>query len=204
MSTSETTSSVIDRHAPYFRLPYDFDPLRLKAECDAIAEEDWIPHYNQNDYSGEWTIVALHAIGGRKDMIFSNPNPPIPYSHTPTLLNSPYLKECLDHFRCPLQTVRLMRLAPGSSIKEHNDDGLGWAYGQARIHVPIETSPDIGFYVGNERVDMKPGECWYMNFDLLHRVENRSTTPRTHLVIDTIVDPWLDELLSKAAGQAAG
>lgn len=198
MDSQATPLPAIDRHKAYFRLPFNFDPVRLKAECDAFLPEDWLPHYNPRDYDGEWTVIALIAIAGRNDMIYSNPNSPVPYAPTPNLAKSPYLQEVIGQFKCPLQTVRLMRLAPGSSIKEHNDPGLGWAYGQARIHIPIETDTNVEFYMNGERVSMLPGECWYLNFDLPHRVDNRSAAPRTHLVVDALLNPWLEEVFQNA------
>jgi len=38
---------------------------------------------------------------------------------------------------------------------------------------------------------MGPGEAWYLNFDLVHRVENNGAEERVHLVIDCVVNDWL-------------
>jgi hypothetical protein len=38
---------------------------------------------------------------------------------------------------------------------------------------------------------MKEGECWYLNFNLPHRVKNSGTADRIHLVIDCVVNDWL-------------
>ncbi len=35
---------------------------------------------------------------------------------------------------------------------------------------------------------MLPGTCWYMNFDLPHRLSNLGTTDRVHLVFDIIIN----------------
>jgi hypothetical protein len=58
---------------------------------------------------------------------------------------------------------------------------------------------------------MEAGECWYVNVDLPHRVNNRGTTERIHLVIDCVVDEWLRDQFahgslpapSAASGRAA-
>ena len=39
---------------------------------------------------------------------------------------------------------------------------------------------------------MQEGECWYLNFNLPHRVRNASPRDRIHLVVDCPVDAWLE------------
>lgn len=41
---------------------------------------------------------------------------------------------------------------------------------------------------------MNPGECWYMDFTLSHRVINRSDFDRVHLVMDCDVNSWLRQI----------
>ena len=38
------------------------------------------------------------------------------------------------------------------------------------------------FYVDDRRVIMEAGECWYLDLSRPHRVHNRGTTDRIHLV----------------------
>jgi hypothetical protein len=44
-------------------------------------------------------------------------------------------------FACEVRSVRLMRLTPGSIIKEHTDLDLGVESGSVRIHMPVTTNP---------------------------------------------------------------
>ena len=44
-------------------------------------------------------------------------------------------------FRVPATSVRLLRLAPASVVKEHRDHALGLEDGEARLHIPIATGP---------------------------------------------------------------
>jgi hypothetical protein len=46
-------------------------------------------------------------------------------------------------FAYPLQAVRLMRLAPGSLIKEHRDHDLSFEQGTVRIHIALPMTPSI-------------------------------------------------------------
>lgn len=43
-----------------------------------------------------------------------------------------------------------------------------------------------------------PGECWYMNFNLPHRITNAGNTDRVHLVMDIIINDAIRELFSKS------
>jgi hypothetical protein len=59
--------------------------------------------------------------------------------------------------------VRLLRLGPGGVIKEHRDYDLGYDLGEARLHVPIVTDPEVAFHLRNRRVTMAEGETWYLD-----------------------------------------
>lgn len=65
-----------------------------------------------------------------------------------------------------------------------------------RLHVPVITSAEVIFFLDAHRIEMKAGECWYLDLSLPHWVENRSSTDRVHLVIDCEVNDWLREILS--------
>jgi hypothetical protein len=84
------------------------------------------------------------------------------------------------------QRVLLTRLPGGASIAEHSDSGssLSLSY---RTHVAIVTNPDVLFFVGGECRNMKEGEIWEIDNTNLHSVENRSSQPRIHLIIDYLV-----------------
>jgi hypothetical protein len=43
---------------------------------------------------------------------------------------------------------------------------------------------------------LKEGECWYMNFNLPHSIHNKSNSDRVHLVIDAVVNDWVQQLFS--------
>src|SRR5262249_40154424 len=113
---------------------------------------------------------------------------------TPALRASPYLREVLSSFQTTLRATRLMRLAPGSVIKEHTDPGLRFEEGLARIHVPVLTNPDVEFYLNGSRVVMTAGSRWSLRLSAPHRVANRGTTDRVHLVVDLTVNGWLVNL----------
>ncbi len=78
---------------------------------------------------------------------------------------------------------------------------MAFEKGEARLHFPIVTNPQVEFYVDGIRVDMQPGTCWYINANLIHQVINKGKTDRIHLVIDCVVNNWLRELFDRAEKQ---
>jgi hypothetical protein len=115
----------------------------------------------------------------------------------------PYFRAVLDTFEAPLQAVRLMRLTPGSLIKEHRDLELSVEEGTVRIHVPVVTNDAVEFYLNRSRVVLDAGSAWYLRLSDPHSVHNRGATDRVHLVIDATVNDWITNMLTTAARQAA-
>ncbi len=187
----------------FCQLPLRFDPQRLQADLEQVPPEEWVAHYNTQDYEGDWAGAALRSVGGRGRRLYADPAAREPFADTQLLGRCPYLRELLAQLQCPLQAVRLLRLKPGARVREHCDHMLGLEYGEARLHVPVTTNPDVDFVVNGQRLAMNPGETWYINFTLPHRVHNRGTTDRIHLVIDCHVTDWLRGLLP-AEEAAAG
>jgi quercetin dioxygenase-like cupin family protein len=174
------------------RLPRQYDVARLRADL-AAAQRVGDEHENRGDYhDGGWSAIALYSVGGE-----TTPEAlrwagwGAAYQPTPVLAHCPYFAEIIDGFASPKARVRLLQLAPGTEIHEHQDDGDGWAIGKVRLHIPIITSDEVYFYVDGERVRMQPGELWYCDFTRPHRVHNRSDVGRIHLVLDLMVDDWL-------------
>ena len=185
----------------FFLLPLHFDPQRLAQDLATCESDHWTQHFNQRDYVGEWTGVALRSTTGRAADIYAHPGEISPencYTDTPLLAQCPYFRKILARFHCEIQTVRLLALSPGSAIKEHRDLGLGYKHGAFRLHIPIETDAGVRFRVGGSDLAMGAGECWYANFDLPHSVLHEGTARRVHLVIDGRRNAWSDALFRRA------
>jgi Aspartyl/Asparaginyl beta-hydroxylase len=180
----------------YLQLPFYFDAAVLLQEVDAISAMHWLPHYQVKHYEGEWNAIPLRSIDGKTDDIIISPAQNNNYQDTFFLQNSPYLKNVLQTFKCPLQAVRLLKLNAGSSIKEHRDAELNFESGEIRLHIPVLTHADVEFFLDKERMNLKTGECWYMNFNLLHSIYNKSPINRVHLVIDALVNDWIKTLFN--------
>lgn len=185
------------------RLPLEFDANRLAADLAGLGEIDWIRHFVPQHYDGDWSVLPLRAPPGDLHPILRIAPQPNnrDWVDTPLLGACPYITHVLGAFACPLESVRLMRLAPGSVIKEHRDHDLAAEHGAARLHVPVTTNARVDFRLNGTQLAMEPGSVWYLRLDDPHSVTNAGDTARVHLVIDALVDPWLENLLD--AGVAA-
>jgi hypothetical protein len=180
----------------YLKLPFVFDVGLLQQEVNALAAKPWLPHYQVKHYDGEWSAIPLRSTGGKADDVIISPADNRDYRDTVFLAHSPYLQKVLETFQCPLQAVRLLKLNAGSIIKEHRDAELNFESGEIRLHIPVSTHPDVEFFLDKERLNLQEGECWYMNFNLLHAINNRSNINRVHLVIDALVNDWVNTLFN--------
>lgn len=176
---------------PAFRLPLRFDAEALAADLARIRPGDWLPHFNRNDYEGDWSVIALRSIGGFPRRIGPSPFDPMPYADTPHMARFPCFHAVAASFDMPLGAVRLLKLAPGAEIRPHTDEFLGYDDGQVRLHIPVQTNPEVEFRLDGERLEMAPGEVWYADFNRLHSVVNRGDCDRVHLVVDGRVSPWI-------------
>jgi hypothetical protein len=181
------------------RLPFTFDAAGLQEDLSGFLTGDYVPHFNIHQYEGDWGALALRAVGGAAGNIFPDPSQNTAYTETPLMARCPHVQEVLRAFRCPLLSVRFLRLKAGSIIKEHRDYELGFDDGEVRLHVPVQTNAEVEFILNGKRVVMDEGTCWYVNVNFPHRVANRGTTDRVHLVIDCVVDEWLRGVMLEAA-----
>jgi hypothetical protein len=122
------------------------------------------------------------------------------YVDTPYLDRAPHLRAAIAQFTCPVLSARLMRLAAGSTIKEHTDLDLDAALGRARIHVPVTSNDAVVFLLNHAAVEMTPGSAWYLRLADPHSVHNGGATDRVHLVIDVLMNDWLAGQLDAGAG----
>ena len=180
------------------RLPLVFDPARLAADLAALDGTDWVAHFVKQNYEGDWSALPLRAPKGAThpiQMIYSPPGA-VDFVDTVFLERTPYFAEVIAAFLCPVTSVRLMRLTPGSVIKEHHDNDLAAEEGVARIHVPVVTNAGVEFQLNRVPVTMLPGEAWYLRLADPHSVANRGDADRVHLVIDVLVNDWMAGMLS--------
>lgn len=186
------------------KLPFTFDPILLRRDLDALSSEEWIAHFVEQNYEGDWSAIPLRCAAGARhpiQMIYSDPLA-TEFVDTPMLQASPYFREALAGFACEVRSVRLLRLTPGSIVKEHTDHDLAAEHGTVRIHIPITTNADVEFELNRVRVVLEPGSAWYLRLSNPHRVANRGTTERVHMVADMVADGWLMDILRRSATES--
>src|SRR6266540_817787 len=121
---------------PHLKLPLVFDAGRLRDDVARLLPEDWAPHFNQRQYEGEWSGVALRSTPGAHVPLYPDPTR-TDFIDLAVLDRCPYIREVLTTFRCPLAFVRLLRLSAGSHIREHRDHCLSYEDGEVRLHIPV-------------------------------------------------------------------
>jgi len=170
-----------------------FDVQPLQEDLRRLQASDWIDHFVEQNYQGEWSVIPLRgpAIATHPVMmIYSDPTC-TDFVDTPFLENTKHFRIVLQTFKCPLLAVRLMKLAQGSRIKEHTDHDLDVESGIVRLHIPIVTNDEVEFRLNSTRVILREGECWYLRLSDPHSVENNGNSYRVHMVIDAQVNEWL-------------
>jgi len=182
------------------RLPLTFDPGQLARDLDCLSSGQWTRHYVKQNYDGEWSVIPLRSPAGETHptRMISTGATAGSFVATPYLEGCPYFREVLNRFQCPLRVARLMRLTPGSIIKEHSDPDLSFEDGIVRFHIPVSTNDAVEFYLNNTRVVLEAGSLWYLRLSDPHRVLNRGSTDRVHLVIDAEVNAWVEALFESA------
>ncbi len=183
----------------YLKLPFSFDLDQLQqALADIEASQVWVNHFNTAAYEKNWGCIALRSVGGALDHIM--PLEGAAFEDTAVLAASPYLQRVINHFPCEKTSVRLMALEPGGVIKEHRDDGGALEDGMTRLHIPIQTTPQVLFRIDGQDVHFTAGDTWYLNASCLHGVVNPSPLPRVHLMLDCVTNPWLQAVFEAAGG----
>ncbi|HTH51628.1 MAG TPA: aspartyl/asparaginyl beta-hydroxylase domain-containing protein [Pyrinomonadaceae bacterium] len=172
------------------KLPFTFDADALRRDVDAFAADEWSSHFNQGVYEGDWSGVPLRTAGSSPLPLYPDPTSTDWYD-TKQMERCEYVPQVLASFECDKEAVRFLRLGPGAEIREHRDFMLNIDDGVARVHVPIVTSEKVAFHLNGEPIAMRPGEAWYLDFNLPHTVKNDGDEYRVHLVIDLIANDWL-------------
>lgn len=195
MMTSLKTETIT--FSDRIKLPLMFDVDKLVEECKAM-------NLSPFEY---YDVVPLRSPAHIVDPRLPLPPPAEDYADgswtdwldTPQLKSSTYLTEVIDSFKAhtAVTLVRLLRLAPGSVVKEHKDPTLGIEIHKSviRLTIPILNGEGVEFFLNGTTVDMKPGECWYLRLTDTHSINNPSETERINLTIDMVPNKWVYNLI---------
>lgn len=181
----------------YARLPLSYPWQQMQTEVQRL-QQDWLPHFNAQHYEGSWTALALRSPGGETNQVVPDAIGNQAYANTPLMQELPAIAGWLETLSCEVMSVRLLNLSAGAVIKTHRDRELSFEQGEARLHLPIFTNPKVVFTINGEALHMPAGECWYLNANLPHSVINESDMDRIHLVVDCVVNDWLQQTMANA------
>ncbi|MGY2441811.1 aspartyl/asparaginyl beta-hydroxylase domain-containing protein [Pseudomonas sp. SDO52101_S400] len=177
----------------FSRLPIAVDlPLLLQALA-AIEHDAWRGHFNTAYFAGDWSGVAL--ISASDALTELSPGTADPVQRAPWL-NDPRWQQALQDLPLEIVSARLLRLGPGGQIHEHRDYDLDGENADLRLHIPLLSPPAVDFWLDGLRMPMSAGECWFLDLARPHRVDNRDSTARIHLVLDCRPGAWLEQMIA--------
>ena len=175
----------------YLQLPFLFDVAAMQNDLAALELQSWKLHYNTQHFEGVWCALPLRSVNGSLNNIIAHDAATAVFNDTELMKNCPALQAIINEFKCEKLGIRLLKLEAGAVIHSHSDRDLYFEEGEIRLHVPIKTNELVEFFLEDEQIKMKEGECWYMNLALLHNINNKSQFDRVHLVMDCVVNDWL-------------
>lgn len=187
-----------------------------------LAQSDlaFTNHYSNYNKGDSWSAVALRGFSAdpafiakplemnkkwkaeHKDDVFA-------LQDTPLRAQFPDVTELLRPYGDDFERIRFMKLAPGGGELERHTDQVDPETGvrvgnNARIHIPIVTNEKVEFTSWDlddvpHVVNMRVGEVWYLDTRKPHRAINGGDSARVHLVVDVIVTPRFQDLVSGRA-----
>lgn len=170
------------------KLEKSFDTLKLKQDLSVVVEFFKSSSQFGPYHDGSWRGITLRSFDGKvasDSVMYQGIG-----TDTEALKHCPYIKDLITNIGFPVNTARLLFLAPGKKIGKHRDN-FSIRTGLVRLHIPITTNDKVIFYLGGEQMHWKEGELWYGNFNQIHSVENQSDETRVHLVLDCTVNETL-------------
>jgi hypothetical protein len=196
--TIAASASNIWASTRFLPLPFHFDVPELLRELHRLPDAAWRHHFNTSAYEQAWSALPLRAVGGRADDIV--PADGGDFQDTAWLAQCPAMARVIDSFECEKTSVRLMSLGPGARILPHRDAGGALEDGMTRLHVPLQTAPDVLFCIDGQDIHFAAGQAWYLNASCEHSAYNPGPEVRVHLMIDCVTNTWLQSVFAAAGG----
>lgn len=82
-----------------------------------------------------------------------------------------------------LGRVIITKLPPGKEITPHVDQGAPATYFE-RYQVALQSLPGALFHIGDETVNFRSGDVWWINNSVTHSVQNNSADDRIVCIVD--------------------
>lgn len=177
----------------YSRLPVTVDLSLLLQALAAIEDGAWRGHFNTAYFTGDWSGVALISAADALTELSSGIAAPVQRA---PWLNDRRWQQALQDLPLDIVSARLLRLGPGGQIHEHRDYDLDGENADLRLHIPLLSAPAVDFWLDGQRMPMAAGECWFLDLARPHRVDNRGSSARVHLVLDCRPGAWLEQMIA--------
>ena len=179
--------------------------------CDIIKERlnimdyEFTNHYSNYNKDKSWSAISLRGYSPEWSFITKpaemskkwkekNKDTEFKLQNTELRKMFPEVEDVLRWLPGRPHRIRFMNLAPGGGeLQRHTDqvdpDAGVNDYKLMRFHFPIVTNEEVIFNQWDwdaklVEVNMKVGECWYLDVRKPHRAINGGTEMRTHLVVD--------------------
>lgn len=171
------------------RLPLAVDGARLAGEIECLPPALW------------GTTAGRVGVHQAAEAVFLRGFAPAegdkPVIDRPELDGLPYVRTLIERLiPAPPMRCLLARLPAGGTIATHVDRPP--YFGKTlRIHVPVETNPEVFMVAAGMTYRMRAGEVWVLNNSGPHAVWNaHASRSRTHLICDFLPSPALLALLA--------
>jgi len=184
----------VDKHkySPCCLLPIDFDAEKILAAVRALPPSLWdvdVSHKAQDDTSR--IFLKGYPVRMAKG-----------YDERPALKYSLFLANFI-HNEIPgvVRSCLVANLKPGGIIPVHRDyvDTHPHYSATYRLHIPLQTNPDVDFFMGDHVFHLQTGKCYLFDNSVVHAVHNRNATEeRIHMIADVEPDDRMQLLLEKA------
>jgi len=177
----------------------------IRRKLDALPE--FTNHYSNYNKGKSWSALSLRGYTEDPSFItkpeemskaWKKENEGIDFSLQDTVLYDafPEVRSLIKPFGDDVHRIRFMLLKPKTGeLSRHTDQvdpDSGGSLGKlARLHFPIVTNDNVVFTVWDtdgveQNVQMKPGECWFLDTRKPHKAVNFGDEDRIHLVVDVI------------------
>jgi hypothetical protein len=178
-----------------------YDAATMAAEVAAAGEAVLASPQAGPYHNGKWMRLGLVGPSGDYDRsYFGKGEKP---AKTEVLKAMPTVEAMLDSLPGEVASAIVSKMEPGAYLRWHRDSQHSVDLGEIRLHLPVVTSPDAVIEIGHHKFMMTPGDLWYGDFSFPHRVWNRGTAPRIHLMVGLRADDRSRTLFSEAYLAAA-
>ncbi len=172
------------------KLPMRFDVEQMKAELKTIQFSEY--RESPSLYVNPKKLFVLDLIQPKRT---EKDEDPIEFIFTDSLKKCPYFQEILQTIDSGKELYRIHLFKADGRITRHIDQGRGISSGYIRVHVPIQTNDQVIFTIDDEQINMQEGECWAVDVNSPHAVNNLGQKDRIHLMIDCKLNEWWEQLL---------